>query len=153
MTTHARLRFGRYDYAAFATFVAYAACSLVVPIVLVTMARDLGFPLDRGGMTAGGGLHLETQDFLCLVQVPRADVPSHAEVALADERLNAHERLPQGLDDVVDALAREVVARDDLPNAGRALGGSHLSVPAIVQHGDQADTDINVLHAHSQVTG
>ncbi len=65
MTTHARLRFGRYDYAAFATFIAYAACSLVVPIVLVTMALDLGFPLDRGGMTAGGGLQMLRSVSMC----------------------------------------------------------------------------------------
>ena len=54
----ARLRFGRYDYAAFLFFAAYAASSLAIPVVLVDMAEDLRFPLLEGGMAAGGVLHL-----------------------------------------------------------------------------------------------
>jgi len=52
------LVFGRYDYAAFAAFFAYAAGSVVVPVALVLLARDLGFSLEKGGMAAGGALHL-----------------------------------------------------------------------------------------------
>lgn len=53
-----RMVFGRYDYAAFMTFAAYAAGSVVVPVVLVQMAQDLGFSLQEGGMAQGGLLHL-----------------------------------------------------------------------------------------------
>ena len=53
-----KLTFGRYDYACFAAFTAYACCSLIIPVALVTMARDLEFPLEDGGMGAGGRLHL-----------------------------------------------------------------------------------------------
>ena len=52
------MAFGRYDYAAFAAFFAYAAGSVVVPVALVSLARDLGFSLEHGGMSAGGALHL-----------------------------------------------------------------------------------------------
>lgn len=52
------MTFGRYDYAAFSSFFAYASGSVVVPVALVMMARDLGFSLEDGGMTAGGALHL-----------------------------------------------------------------------------------------------
>lgn len=52
-----RMNFGRYDVAAFGAFIAYAASALVIPVVLVPMARDLGFPLEDGGMALGGSLH------------------------------------------------------------------------------------------------
>ena len=52
------MTFGRYDYAAFLTFFAYASGSIVVPVALVILARDLGFSLESGGMTAGGALQL-----------------------------------------------------------------------------------------------
>ena len=52
------LTFGRYDYAAFAGFFAYAAGSVIVPVALVLLARELGFSLEKGGMAAGGALHL-----------------------------------------------------------------------------------------------
>ena len=52
------MQFGRYDYAAFLTFFAYAAGSIIVPVSLVELADDLGFSLESGGMTAGGALHL-----------------------------------------------------------------------------------------------
>ncbi len=52
------MKFGRYDYGAFLTFSCYAACSLVVPISLVQVANSLHFPLDEGGMGAGGALHM-----------------------------------------------------------------------------------------------
>ncbi len=52
------MMFGRYDYAAFLAYFAYAAGSVVAPVSLVSLARDLGFRLENGGMTAGGALHL-----------------------------------------------------------------------------------------------
>ncbi len=58
MSGSMRMSFGRFDYAAFLTFFAYAAGSVVIPVVLVTLAHDLRFPLESGGMTAGGVLHL-----------------------------------------------------------------------------------------------
>ncbi|MCI5778760.1 MAG: MFS transporter [Lentisphaeria bacterium] len=48
----------RYDLASYCGFSAYALCSLVIPVLLVAMGRDLNFPLDRGGMSWGGLLHL-----------------------------------------------------------------------------------------------
>ncbi|NLF18084.1 MAG: MFS transporter, partial [Lentisphaerae bacterium] len=53
-----KMTFGRYDYAAFLSFFAYAAGSVVVPVALVELARDMGFALSEGGMAAGGGLHV-----------------------------------------------------------------------------------------------
>ncbi|MBQ9338536.1 MAG: MFS transporter [Lentisphaeria bacterium] len=53
-----KLKFGRYDLACLAAFIGYALCSLSIPISLVAMGRELNFPLDRGGMAAGGVLHL-----------------------------------------------------------------------------------------------
>ena len=52
------LHFGRYDYAAFSTFFTYAAGSVVVPVALVLLAKELGFPLESGGFMAGGALQL-----------------------------------------------------------------------------------------------
>lgn len=53
-----KMMFGRYDYAAFQSFFSYAAGSVVVPVALVSLAHDLGFSLEDGGMTAGGALHV-----------------------------------------------------------------------------------------------
>lgn len=53
-----KLKFGRYDYAAFLAFSAYASCSVVIPLTLVSLARDLHFPLEDGGMASGGMLHI-----------------------------------------------------------------------------------------------
>lgn len=53
-----KMKFGMYDFAAFNSFFAYAGGSVVVPVALVLLARDLGFSLEDGGMTAGGALHL-----------------------------------------------------------------------------------------------
>lgn len=52
-----KLIFGRYDYAAFLTFIAYAAGSVIFPVVMPDLARDLNFPLNDGGMGAAGALH------------------------------------------------------------------------------------------------
>lgn len=52
-----KLIFGRYDHAAFLTFIAYAAGSVIFPVVMPDLARDLNFPLNDGGMGAAGALH------------------------------------------------------------------------------------------------
>ncbi len=49
---------GRYDYANCLTMAAYASCSLAIPMCLVFLAKDLGFPLGEGGMSAGGALQI-----------------------------------------------------------------------------------------------
>ncbi len=61
-----RLKFGRYDYAAWTTFAAYACASLAVPLVLVQMAGDLDFPLDKGGMSTGGVMQMVRSLAMCL---------------------------------------------------------------------------------------
>ncbi len=53
-----RMTFGRYDYASFNSMIAYAGSSMVVPVALVSLARELGFSLESGGMSAGGALPL-----------------------------------------------------------------------------------------------
>lgn len=53
-----RLRPGHYDYAAYLTFFAYAAGSVIIPVSLVELAKGLNFDLSEGGMAAGGGLQL-----------------------------------------------------------------------------------------------
>ena len=52
-----KLRFGRYDYAAFLAFIAYAAGSVIFPVVIPDLAKALDFPLESGGMGAAGALH------------------------------------------------------------------------------------------------
>jgi hypothetical protein len=58
MTALRNMTFGRFDVASFAVFFSYAAGSVVVPVTLVALSRELGFPLASGGMAAGGALHL-----------------------------------------------------------------------------------------------
>jgi len=58
MTANRRLTFGRFDAAAFISFFTYASGSVVVPVALVSLARELDFSLESGGMAAGGALHL-----------------------------------------------------------------------------------------------
>ena len=58
MSQSRKMKFGRYDYAAFSCFTGYACCSVVVPVVLIELARSLNFPLTDGGMGAGGALQL-----------------------------------------------------------------------------------------------
>jgi MFS family permease len=58
MNESRRMVFGRYDYATFLVFLTYSAGSVVVPVSLVSLARDLNFRLESGGFTAGGALHL-----------------------------------------------------------------------------------------------
>ena len=52
-----KLHFGRYDYAAFLAFIAYAAGSVIFPVVIPDLAEALNFPLKSGGMGAAGALH------------------------------------------------------------------------------------------------
>jgi len=52
------MRFGRFDCAAFGGFMAYAACSVIMPMVLLQAAKTLNFPLDTGGLAAGGALEI-----------------------------------------------------------------------------------------------
>ncbi len=56
MQSSRRMTFGRYDYAAFSSLFAYAAASVVVPVVLLQLADELGFSLEEGGFAAGGAL-------------------------------------------------------------------------------------------------
>lgn len=53
-----KLKFGRYDRAAWAVLATYAGVSLSVPVILVQMAEDLRFPLPDGGMSIGGSFQL-----------------------------------------------------------------------------------------------
>ncbi len=53
-----KLKFGRYDYAAFLCFISYAMCSIIIPVSLVPIAKDLHFPLTEGGMGLGGILQI-----------------------------------------------------------------------------------------------
>ncbi len=53
-----KIHFTRFDYAAFMVFTAYAMGSIIVPLCLVSIAKDLGFPLDSGGMGMGGAVQL-----------------------------------------------------------------------------------------------
>ncbi len=48
----------RFDFAAYAAFTTYSISSFAIPMVLVQLGRELAFPLENGGMAAGGGLHL-----------------------------------------------------------------------------------------------
>lgn len=52
-----KMAFGRFDYAIFLGFITYASATIVVPVALVALAKDLDFSLEHGGMTAGGALH------------------------------------------------------------------------------------------------
>jgi MFS family permease len=64
-----KLTLGRYDLAGFMSLSAYAATSVIIPIALVPLSRDLGFPLEQGGMGAGGALQLGRSVFLVLSMV------------------------------------------------------------------------------------
>ena len=61
-----KLYFGRYDYASFAAFTMYSVCSLAIPLMIVSMGKDLHFPLDKGGMGYGGLLHIVRSFFMLL---------------------------------------------------------------------------------------
>ena len=62
--THRNLQLGRYDYAGFSAFTMYSVCSLAIPLMIVAMGNSLNFPLDQGGMAAGGALHATRSIFM-----------------------------------------------------------------------------------------
>lgn len=64
--THTKLKFGRYDYASFAAFTTYSICSLAIPLMIVSMGKSLDFPLNEGGMGAGGVLHVVRSIFMVI---------------------------------------------------------------------------------------
>ena len=53
-----KLHFGRYDIMGFVAFISYSICSMAIPLVIVEMGNDLNFPLNDGGMSQGGFLHM-----------------------------------------------------------------------------------------------
>ena len=61
-----QLDFGRYDYAGFSAFTMYSVCSLAIPLMIVAMGKSLNFPLDDGGMAAGGTLHMVRSIFMII---------------------------------------------------------------------------------------
>ncbi|MFQ3587818.1 MAG: MFS transporter [Fimbriimonadaceae bacterium] len=63
------MAFGRYDFAAYQSFVAYAGASVVIPVALVALSRDLGFSLEEGGMSSGGALQLGRTLLMCIAMV------------------------------------------------------------------------------------
>ncbi len=52
------LKFCRYDYGQFCAYFSYAAGTVVIPVALVAISKQLGFSLEKGGMTAGGALQI-----------------------------------------------------------------------------------------------
>lgn len=52
------LHLGRYDYASFLALMAYAISSMIIPMVLYQLAKDMHFPLQDGGLGLGGALQL-----------------------------------------------------------------------------------------------
>ena len=53
-----KLLLGRYDYAAYSAYAMYSVASLVIPLMIVAIGKDLNFPIDGGGMSSGGVLHI-----------------------------------------------------------------------------------------------
>ena len=56
MSSTRKMLFGRYDYASFSSLFTYASASVVVPVALVSLSREMGFSLEEGGFSAGGAL-------------------------------------------------------------------------------------------------
>ena len=68
-----KLNITRYDCASYLAFITYASGSLVIPIVLVQLAKDLNFPLEvAGGKSAGGWLHMTRSIAICVTMVMSA---------------------------------------------------------------------------------
>ena len=61
-----KMLFGRYDYAAFAMFAAYAAVTVAIPTVLPQLAEALGFPLEAGGTMKAGWLAMTRNLVICM---------------------------------------------------------------------------------------
>ena len=62
-------KLGRYDVATYATYTAYSSCSVIVPVVLIEIARTLNFPLESGGQGAGGALQIGRSIFMVAAMV------------------------------------------------------------------------------------
>lgn len=62
-------KLGRYDYATYLTYISYSSCSVIVPVVLIEIARTLNFPLEAGGQGAGGALQIGRSLFMVLAMV------------------------------------------------------------------------------------
>ncbi|MBE6385859.1 MAG: MFS transporter [Lentisphaerae bacterium] len=62
-------KLGRYDFATFATYIAYSSCSVIVPVVLIEIARTLNFPLESGGQGAGGALQIGRSLFMVIAMI------------------------------------------------------------------------------------
>lgn len=62
-------KLGRYDVATFATYIAYSSCSVIVPVVLIEIARTLNFPLESGGQGAGGALQFGRCIFMVIAMI------------------------------------------------------------------------------------
>lgn len=62
-------KLGRYDFATYATYIAYSSCSVIVPVVLIEIARTLNFPLESGGQGAGGALQIGRSLFMVAAMI------------------------------------------------------------------------------------
>ena len=62
-------KLGRYDYATYATYIAYSSCSVIVPVILIEIARSLNFPLESGGQGAGGALQIGRSLFMVIAMI------------------------------------------------------------------------------------
>ena len=63
------MKFGRYDLASYSAFIMYSICSFAIPLMIVNIGNDLDFPLDKGGMGAGGLLHAARCSLMILALV------------------------------------------------------------------------------------
>lgn len=55
---NSKLDLGKRDVISYWSFTAYACCTIVLPLVLVGLSRDLNFPLDDGNKGAAGFLQM-----------------------------------------------------------------------------------------------
>ena len=62
-------KLGRYDYATYATYIAYSSCSVIVPVLLIEIANALNFPLESGGQGAGGALQIGRSLFMVIAMI------------------------------------------------------------------------------------
>ncbi|MBQ9753322.1 MAG: MFS transporter [Lentisphaeria bacterium] len=62
-------KLGRYDYATYMTYISYSSCSVIVPVVLIEIARTLNFPLESGGQGAGGALQIGRSLFMVIAMI------------------------------------------------------------------------------------
>lgn len=64
-----KISFQRYDYAAFSGMFAYACCAIMLPLTLVDVAIELNFPLEQGGMAAGGALTIAVRSAAVIIML------------------------------------------------------------------------------------